>query len=150
MQSSQNTNHSETVDTFLNQKIDIGIFLLRCTIGGLILFHGINKLMHGTTQYAQALESVGLPVFFSFGVLIAEVLAPVMLILGFKVRLAALIIAVDIFMATLLMYSKDFFKISETGGWMIEMDVLYFLGAIAILFLGSGQLSVSKGRGYLD
>ena len=140
----------DVTDAIRFQKNDMGALILRLTIGGLMLFHGINKLFYGTQEVAVVLESVGLPIFFSFGVLLAEVLAPVMLILGYKVRVAAFLIAVDMFMATLLVHSRDVFKVSDMGGWMIELNALYFLGAIAILFFGSGKFAVTKGKGYLD
>lgn len=140
----------DVTDAIRFQKYDMGALVLRLSIGGLMLFHGINKLLHGTDQVAMVLENVGLPIFFSFGVLLAEVLAPVMLILGFKVRVAAFLIAIDMFMATLLVHSSDMLKVSNMGGWMIELTALYFFGAIAILFFGSGKFAVTKGKGYLD
>ncbi len=140
----------DIVDAIRYQKIDFGILVSRLTVGGLMLFHGISKLFQGTEAVNQILISVGLPVFFSFGVLIAEVLAPVMLILGFKVRLAAFLIAVDMFMAVLLVHSKELFKMTEMGGWSMELNAFYFFGAIAILFFGSGRFSLTKGKGYLD
>lgn len=140
----------DIVDAFRFQKIDFGILLLRLTVGGLMLIHGINKLMSGTEAVNQVLENVGLPVFFSFGVLLAEVLAPIMLIIGFKVRIAAFLIAVDMFMAVLLVHSADLFKMSEMGGWMMELNAFYFFGSLAILFFGSGKFAVTKGKGYLD
>lgn len=140
----------DVTDAIRYQKNDMGALVLRFGIGGPMLFHGINKLLYGTDQVAMVLENVGIPVFFSFGVLLAEVLAPVMLLLGFKVRIAAFLIAVDMFMATLLVHSTDMFKVSEIGGWMVELNALYFFGALAILFFGSGKFAVTKGRGYLD
>src|SRR4051812_38526728 len=83
----------DITDTIRYHKNDVGKLLLRFSIGGLMLFHGINKLYHGTEQVNQILASVGLPVFFAFGVLLAEVVAPIMLILGYKTRLAGFLIA---------------------------------------------------------
>lgn len=140
----------DIVDALRYQKIDFGILLLRLTVGVLMLIHGVNKLFGGTEAVNKILESVGLPVFFSFGVLLAEVLAPIMLIIGFKTRIAAFLIAVDMFMAVLLVHSADLFKISEMGGWMMELNAFYFFGALSILFFGSGKFAVTKGKGYLD
>jgi putative oxidoreductase len=128
----------------------MGKLLLRLNIGGLMLVHGIHKLVNGTDQVDRILANVGLPVFFSFGVLIGEVVAPIMLILGYKVRLAAFLVAFNMLMATLLVHASDIFALSEMGGWMIELNALYFLGAISILFLGSGRFSLSKGKGLMD
>lgn len=131
-------------------KADFGKLILRINIGGLMLFHGVNKLVVGTEQVGQLLQNVGLPAFFSFGVLVGEIVAPIMLILGYKVRLAGFLIAVDMFMAVLLAHSSEFFRLTEGGGWMMELNALYFFGSIALMFLGSGKFAVTKGRGYLD
>jgi putative oxidoreductase len=140
----------DITDALRYQKIDFGTLVLRHSIGGLMLVHGLNKLIYGTEQVNQILASVGIPVFFSFAVLLAEVMAPVMLIIGLKTRLAAFLILVDMFMATLLVHSADLTQISELGGWMVELNALYFFGALAIIFFGAGRFSISKGRGYLD
>lgn len=140
----------DITDAIQYAKNDIGRMLIRLTIGGLMLVHGLNKLINGTDMVDQVLVNVGLPVFFSFGVIIAEVVAPVMLILGYKVRLAGFLIAFDMFMATLLVHAGDLFKVSEMGGWMIELNALYFFGGIAIMFLGSGHFALTRGKGMLD
>lgn len=140
----------DIMDALRFQKNDFGILLLRLTVGGLMLFHGINKLMGGTESVNKVLEGVGLPVFFSFGVLLAEVLAPVMLILGFKTRIAAFLIVVDMFMAVLLVHSNELFAVTETGGWSMELNAFYFFGAMALLFFGSGRFALTKGKGYMD
>lgn len=145
------TNHDyDITDVVRFEKVDVGCFILRITIGGLMLIHGFNKLMTGTEQVDQILMSVGLPAFFSFGVFLGEVIGPVMMIIGWKVRIAAFLVAFNMFMAILLVHSSDFLKISPNGGWMLELNALYLLGAIAVFFLGSGRFSLSKGRGNLD
>ncbi len=140
----------DITDALRYRKIDFGTLTLRLSIGILMLVHGLNKLLNGTEQVNQILTRVGIPVFFSFGVLLAEVMAPVMLLIGFKTRLAAFLIIVDMFMATLLVHSANLTKVSEMGGWMVELNALYFFGALAIIFFGSGRFAISKGRGYLD
>ena len=157
MQKSQRLHHGhpeiedyDITDAIRYQKNDMGALVLRLSIGGLMLFHGINKLFYGTQAVDSILQSVGVPVFFSVAVLLAEVLGPVMLILGFKVRVAAFLIAIDMFMATLLVHSTNLMKVSEIGGWMAELNALYFFGALAIMFFGSGKFAVTRGKGYLD
>jgi putative oxidoreductase len=137
-------------DAIQFEKLNIGKFLIRLSIGGLMLFHGLFKLLHGTDQIQQILSEVGLPTFFSFGVLIGEVLAPVMLIIGYKVRLGAFLIAFDMFMSILLVHARDILSINNMGGWMIEINALYLLGAVSIMFLGSGRFAVTRGHGLLD
>lgn len=140
----------DIMDAIQFQKNDIGRFILRLSIGGLMLFHGMNKILYGNEQVSQILSNVGLPTFLSFGVFIGEVLAPILLILGQWTRLAGFFIAVDMFVATLLVHSAQMDEINQMGGWSLELNALYFLGAIAIMFLGSGHISTSKGKGALD
>ncbi len=146
------THHQEfdIMDALQLRKNEIGRFVLRMAIGGLMLFHGMNKIIYGTEQVEGFLTRAGMPAFFSFGVFIGEVLAPIMLILGFKTRLAAFFVLVDMFIATLLVHASQFNETNELGGWMLELNALYFLGALAIMFLGSGRYALTKGKGALD
>jgi putative oxidoreductase len=140
----------DIMDAIQFQKNDIGRLILRLAIGGLMLFHGMNKVLYGHEQVDQILLSVGIPAFLSFGVFIGEVLAPVLLILGQWTRLAGFFIAVDMFIATLLVHSAQMDEINQMGGWMLELNALYFFGGIALMFLGSGHIATSKGKGVLD
>lgn len=137
-------------DTVFERKDDIGKLLLRLSIGGLMLIHGINKLVTGTDQIEGLVTSIGLPAFFSFGVILGEIIGPLMVILGFKVRIGAALIAFDMLMAVLLVHSSDFLKVNEMGGWMLELNALYLLGALTVLFLGSGRIGITHGEGPLD
>jgi putative oxidoreductase len=140
----------DVTDSIRFEKNSVGKLLLRINIGGLMLFHGVHKLIHGTDDVGRILSNVGLPVFFSFGVLIGEVVGPILVLLGYKVRLGAFLVAFNMFMAILLVHASDIFAVSGMGGWMIELNALYFLGALSIMFLGSGRFSLSKGAGALD
>jgi putative oxidoreductase len=140
----------DATDTIRFEKNSIGKLILRINIGGLMLFHGIHKLVHGTDEVGRILSNVGLPVFFSFGVLVGEVIAPIMLLLGYKVRIGAFLVAFNMMMAILIVHSSEIFAISGMGGWMIELNALYLLGALSIMFLGSGRFSFSRGQGLLD
>lgn len=144
------TERADISDTAFERKDDIGKLLLRVTIGGLMLIHGFNKLIMGTDQIEGIVTSIGLPAFFSFGVILGEVIGPLMVIMGYKVRIGAALIAFDMLIAVLLVHSSDFLKVNEMGGWMLELNALYFLGAVAILLLGSGRFGITHGKGSLD
>ncbi|WP_408096366.1 DoxX family protein [Peredibacter sp. HCB2-198] len=140
----------DITDVIRFQKDDVGRLVLRVAIGGLMLFHGLHKVFYGTEQIGEALSSVGMPALFSWGVFLGEVIAPIMLILGYKVRVAGFLIAFDMLVAILLVHAAELNNISPSGGWMIELNALYFLGAVAIMFLGSGSIAITKGKGALD
>lgn len=140
----------DITDAIMYRKDDVGRLLLRLAIGGLMLIHGINKLLYGTEQVSQILNRAGIPPFFSFGVFLGEVLGPILMIIGFKARIGAFLVAINMFIAVLLVHAAELSEINQLGGWMVELNMLYLLGAIVVIFLGSGRYSVTKGRGAFD
>ncbi len=129
---------------------NIGKLVLRLTIGGLMLFHGIAKLQDfgGTVEkLGGMLTQYGLPSFLVYGVFIGEVLAPILIIVGFLTRPAAGVLCFTMIMAIGLAHSGDIFLRSpQHGGSMIELPLLYLLGSVAIALLGAGQFSASRGK----
>ncbi len=57
---------------------DAGKLLLRLAVGGLMLFHGIHKLIDGVDGISGMLAAQGLPGFIAYGVLVGEVVAPLL------------------------------------------------------------------------
>jgi putative oxidoreductase len=121
---------------------EIGILVLRITVGGLLLFHGIGKIAHGVEMMKPLLTANGLPDFLIYGVYIAEVIAPLMLILGIGVRLAGLAIIVDMIMAIILVRQQDILVVGRGGGWAIEIEAFYLLTAVALCFIGPGKYRI--------
>jgi len=80
----------------------------------------------------------------AYGVYIGEIVAPIFLIIGFKVRISALIIAFTMFNAILLVHLNDIFTTTKTGAWGIELPMLFLLSSLAIVFLGSGKYMITK------
>ena len=122
---------------------DAGKLVLRLTIGILILFHGVAKLMNGIGGIEGMLAARGLPAFLAWGVYVGEVLAPVLLIIGVYTRPAALLAAVNMVVAIVLAHSGQVFSLApQGGGWAIELQALFLFGAIAVALLGAGRYSV--------
>lgn len=123
---------------------DTGKLILRLSVGGMMLFHGVAKIMHpGSLEFIGGmLAGYGLPSILAYGVYVGEVLAPLMVIAGFKARIGGLLIAVNMLFALMLAHTGDFFSLSEHGGWMVEIQMFYLLSAVAVIFLGSGRHAV--------
>jgi putative oxidoreductase len=123
---------------------DTGKLIVRLSVGGLMLFHGIAKIMHpGSLDFiAGMLAGYSLPAILAYGVYIGEVIAPLMVIAGYKARIGGLIITVNMLFALALAHSGDFFSLSEHGGRMVELQMFYLLSAIAVVFLGSGRHAI--------
>lgn len=129
---------------------NFGKLILRLSIGGLMLFHGIHKLTHGFTMIGEMLVKNHLPRELMWGVPAGEVLAPLMLILGWKARPAAFCVVFTMAMSIYLVFRDSLFKLDEYGALSYEMNLLYLFGALAIMFLGAGKYSISGGAGKLD
>ena len=72
---------------------DLGRLALRIALGLLILLHGISKLRNGLGPIEEMVVAHGMPSFVAYGVLVGEVVAPLMLLLGFHARIGGLLIA---------------------------------------------------------
>lgn len=129
-----------------SRKTDTGLLILRVSLGVMMLLHGIAKLMKGTGGIEGLMSQSGLPGFLAYGVYVGEVLAPILLIIGYRVRLAALLFMATMAVAVLLAHAHDIFSLTNSGGWGIELQAQYFFGALALYFTGGGKLAVSTGN----
>jgi putative oxidoreductase len=126
---------------------DAGLLILRLGLAAILLFHGIYKVTHGVGWIAGPLGRVGLPAFLAYGVYIAEILAPVLLIIGLWTRIAALVVAFSMAMAIFLARSGDVMKVNPMGGgWAIELEMMLLVAAIALALAGGGRYSIGGGR----
>ncbi|RAV24981.1 GntR family transcriptional regulator, partial [Staphylococcus warneri] len=110
---------------------DAGKLLLRLAVGGVMLFHGIHKLIDGVDGISGMLAAQGLPGFIDYGVLVGEVVAPCLLILGVLTRPAALVLAFTMVVAWLMVGLDKTFALDAVGAWAIENLVYFFVGALA-------------------
>jgi putative oxidoreductase len=123
---------------------DWGKLLLRLSVGGLMLFHGIHKLNNGTAGITEMLVANNLPEAMVYGVYVGEIVAPLLLLAGMFTRIAGLIVAFNMGVALLLGHSADLMAVSEHGGSAVELQMLYLMGALALACMGGGKLSVNK------
>lgn len=129
---------------------DLGKLVLRLTVGILILFHGIAKVVAGPGIVLGLMAKNGLPPSLAYLVYIGEVLAPLLLIAGLWTRLAALLVMANMAVAVLLVHLGQFGQLASTGGWALELQASYFFTALAIALLGAGRYSVGGRNGRLN
>jgi len=121
---------------------DGGKLLLRVLLAVLILFHGVSKLIGGVGFISGMLVKAGLPGALGYLVYIGEVVAPLLILVGVFTRLAALVVVINMIVALLLVHTKQFFTLSDTGGWALELQGMYFGTAVALALLGAGRYSI--------
>ena len=125
---------------------DTAKLLLRVVLGGLILLHGIFKVMNpGAVDFIGGLfENFYLPAFLAYLVYLGEVIAPIMLIVGYKVRTAANLIAITMAVAIILAHSGDLFSLTQTGGSAIALQLMFLVGALVSAGIGAGKYTLLK------
>ena len=123
---------------------DAGKLMLRVTLGVLILFHGIDKIVHGIGPIQGMLTGMGLPAVLAYGVYLGEVLGPVLLVSGFHARIGAGLIAINMVFAILLAHTGDLLSLSPHGGWRLELQGMYLVSALALACLGPGRYSINQ------
>lgn len=123
---------------------DLGKLILRVTVGILILFHGVHKILNpGSLDFiSKQLTSTGLPQGLAYGVYTGEVIAPLMIILGVFSRLGGLLIFGNMVFALVLAHRSQLFTLTSTGGWALELQGFYLFSGLAVFFLGSGRMAI--------
>ena len=106
--------------------------LLRVTLAVLMLFHGWFKITNGISGIEAMVVKAGLPAFLAYGVFIGEVIAPLLLLVGLYVVPAALIVAINMVVALVLVHGNHFLQLSKSGGWALELQAFYLVGALTI------------------
>ena len=122
----------------------MGKLVLRLTVAILMLFHGVAKITHpGSLEFiGNSLTGIGLPSAVAYGVYVGEVIAPLMVLIGFHSRLGGLLIVVNMIFAILLAHPGDIFSLTKHGGWALELQGFSLFGGLAIALLGSGKFAV--------
>ena len=124
-------------------KEDFGKFILRLTLGILMLFHGVEKIINPESLgfIKLQLANVGWPEVLAYGVYIGEVVAPLMIILGILARLGGVVVVVNMIFAVVLIHANELISLGEHGGWALELQGFYLLCGLVIVFLGSGRIA---------
>lgn len=123
---------------------DTGKLILRLTVGVLMLLHGVAKVSGGVGGIGGMLQSAGLPAALAYGAYLGEVLAPLLVIIGFYARIGALIMVVNMLFAIGLAHMKDIFLLTKTGGWAIELQAFFLFTALAVALIGPGRYAINR------
>jgi len=127
----------------MNTKQHIGLLLLRISIAFTMLIYGISKLIFGIDFISGLIAQYGLPPFLGYGVFVGEIIAPLLIIIGYRTKLAGLIFAINCFVAIIMVQLPNLLKINEFGGWEIGPLFIYTIFGIALFFTGAGKYSMA-------
>ena len=110
----------------------------------MILLHGLAKVSGGVGGISGMLQGIGLPATLAYGAYIGEVLAPLLVILGFYARVGAALIVVNMLFAIYLAHRDDVFMLTKQGGWALELQGMFLFTALALALIGPGRYGVNR------
>jgi putative oxidoreductase len=121
--------------------------LLRVAMGILFILHGAYLkifvfTMAGTGQY---FESLGLPGWFGWVVMLYETIGGVALILGVYARWVALFLGIHLLFAAYFGHAGNSWAFTNPGGGY-EYPVFWAIACFALTLLGDGAYALKAGR----
>ena len=116
---------------------DLALLIVRVGFGGFMLTHGIPKISM-LSNPADFGDPIGVGATISLILaLIGEVVAPIMLIIGFKTKWAAIPATITMFVAAFVVHAKDDLGTKEHA-------LLFFIAFVVIFLSGAGKYSIDK------
>ena len=117
---------------------DLALLILRVASSGMLLTHGIPKIQKLFASPIEFGDPIGVgPTLSLILALIGEVVAPVLIIVGFKTRLAAIPAFITMAVAGFIVHAEDGFGTKEKA-------LLYALIFLVIYIAGAGKISIDK------
>ena len=133
---------------------DLSYPLMRCTLGGLLLYHAVTsgKLTGrvSVAAFAAGLAKRGLEpsMLFSYLVFFTETVGAVCLILGLFTRFVAAAIAIELAVITFVVYWPQGFHFAQTPGGGAELPFLWGIMVFLIALRGGGPYSLDRKIGW--
>lgn len=127
---------------------DFAPLVARVVVGIILTAHGWQKLVGGPGAFGEStLAGLGVPfpVLMGFVVTFVELVGGIFLILGLLSRLSALLLAINLLVATWLV-KVDLGLIAAEGAGA-ELDLALIAGFVVVLLAGPGKLSLDRMLG---
>ena len=117
---------------------DVGLAFFRISISAMMLTHGLpkfQKLIAGDFEFGDPIGIGAAPSLFL--AVIGEFICPILVIIGYKTRLASIPTAITMLVAALVVHTADPFGSKEKA-------FLYAVAFITIALLGPGKFSIDR------
>ncbi len=130
------TNHITT-------KPDLGILLLRLFVGLRLIYGAVDNIVSWkrVLEFEEFLLQNGFPfpLVCALVSVYAQFIAGLMILIGFKIRMATLVMIFNFFVAIAFVHIRNSDSIERT-----TPAYALFFGSLALLFLGAGNYSIDK------
>lgn len=116
----------------------IGLAFFRISMSMMMLTHGLpkfQKLIAGNFEFGDPIGIGATPSLFL--AVIGEFICPILVIVGYKTRLASIPVIITMLVAAFIAHSDDPFSSKEKA-------LLYLVSFVTIALLGPGKFSIDK------
>ena len=116
----------------------IGLAFFRISMSAMMLTHGLpkfQKLIAGNFEFGDPIGIGATPSLFL--AVIGEFVCPILVILGYKTRLASIPVIITMLVAAFIAHNDDPFSSKEKA-------LLYLVSFVTIALLGPGKFSIDK------
>ena len=118
--------------------IDFGLLLMRIGFSAGMITHGYGKFLKVTQGNFEFGDPIGIgPTLSLILTVIAEFIAPILIILGWKTRIATLFPTITMIVAFFIVHDGDPFSRKEKA-------FVYLIAFLTLYFTGPGKYSLDK------
>ena len=131
---------------YLDRLQPLAVFVMRLSLGFIMVVHGYHKVFGGLQHHAQFVASLGLPAWLGYVSSFAEFLGGLLVLAGLFTRAAAFAICIDLSVAIWKIHWHN----GLTGNGGVELPLAVATLAFALIFFGAGPISfdhVLRGGG---
>ncbi|HUK20898.1 MAG TPA: DoxX family protein [Gemmatimonadales bacterium] len=123
----------------MNRLTPYAALFMRLAVGGVFLHHGLVKWHNGIPALAGFFLSIGIPLanLAALAVILVETVGAACVLLGIFTRVWAACMAVEMLVAIV--------RVQLPRGTSFELEALLFAGALTLVALGDGPLSIAIG-----
>ncbi|UAL30212.1 DoxX family protein [Nocardioides rotundus] len=122
---------------------DLGLLIVRVTVGLVLVAHGWQKLQQGPAAVAEGFAAMGIPApeLAAWFALSVELVGGALLVLGLLTPLMGVLVAADMAGAWWFAHRGNGVFVSEGGG-----ELAWIIGAVAVTLVlaGAGRFSVDR------
>lgn len=134
-----------------NEYTEFGPVLTRLAVGVVMVVHGVGKLFGigpaatEVSAFAESVAGLGFPapIVFAWIAVLVEALGGLCLLIGLFTRIAAVLTAANMLVATLLVHLPNGFIVSDGG---FEFTLALLLASLSVAVTGPGRLALDRTK----
>lgn len=123
---------------YLDRLQPLALFVLRLTLGVIMVAHGYQKLFHHMHDFVHMVGGMGIPAWLGYVVMLTEFLGGLLVLAGLFMRAAAFAMTIEMVVAIWKVHWHN----GLTGDHGFEFPLAVGAIAFALIFFGAGPIAL--------